>query len=112
MLVKNKDLEKKAHDILFESGWIRSFYYVLKVMRGNSVCTDLRIELNTYKWGRKVLFDKRDLLMEKIPDPYLKNEVFIAADDYMDTIRNTDYEIIEKIKSNTTNEKKENKDTD
>lgn len=110
--MKDKDLNMIAHDLLVDKGWIRSFYYVLKVMQGNSVCTDLRIEFNTYKWGRKTLFDKLNLLIEKIPDTYFKSQVFMAADDYMDTIRNTDYEIIEKIKSNMANENKEDKNTD
>lgn len=104
--MENKDFKKIAHSLLVEKDWIRSFYYVLKIMQGNSVCTDLRVEFNTYRWGRKVLFDKCNLLMEKIPNEVLKHEVFIITEDYMDTIRNTDYEIIEKIKSNMANENK------
>lgn len=94
----------KAHKILIESGWIRDYYFIKKVMNGNMNSTMVVHETSTRKWGLDAL--ERKLLKLKEKHPKLKGELSRMTYWYYDNISDFHDKVLSNIFDNMENSKK------
>lgn len=91
--------QEKARKIIFESGWIDDYYYIIKVMESCLRTTDVgkaNLQLSkTFSWGFRQLENKREVLC----DLYSKYTWYICnkMNNYRESLWDIRFKIQDKI---------------
>ena len=94
--------KEKAQRIMIESGWIKKYYYIIKVITSCDSSMNLQRPIKARKWGIDILRREYDVICKTPKAKKVKNELDKIFFIYTETV----YDIYEKVCSKVINNAK------
>lgn len=105
---KKSYTEKDARQVLIKEGWLRKYYYALKVLESCKKSKNLHTTINARRWAINILdLESLDLIRKKYPSE-LVNLIEDITFDFTEHIYDVHYETMKKIMDNSTNKVEKN----
>ena len=102
---KGAKLERqdKARDIMVKSGWIKKYYYILKVIKSCDSSNNVQSVMKARKWGLGILRRDYDLICKTPKAKKVQSELYDIFFSYTETLYDTYSQIFDKVVDNIKN---------
>ena len=102
---KDTKLERqnKAQRIMVKSGWIKKYYYILKVIKSCESSNNIQTTIKARKWGLDILRRDYDLICKIPKAKKVQSELYDIFFAYTETLYDTYNQIFDKVVDNIKN---------
>ena len=102
---KDTKLERqdKARDIMVKSGWIKKYYYILKVIKSCNSSNNIQTTIKARRWGLDILRRDYDLICKTPKAKKVQSELYDIFFSYTETLYDTYSQIFDKVVDNIKN---------
>ena len=102
---KDTKLERqdKARDIMVKSGWIKKYYYILKVIKSCDSSNNIQTTIKARRWGLDILRRDYDLICKTPKAKKVQSELYDIFFAYTETLYDTYNQLFDKVIDNIKN---------
>ena len=102
---KDTKLERqnKARDIMAKSGWIKKYYYILKVIKSCDSSNNIQATIKARRWGLDILRRDYDLICKTPKAKKVQSELYDIFFAYTETLYDTYNQMFDKVVDNIKN---------
>lgn len=102
---KDTKLERqdKARDIMVKSGWIKKYYYILKVIKSCDSSNNIQTTIKARRWGLDILRRDYDLICKTPKAKKVQSELYDIFFAYTETLYDTYNQMFDKVVDNIKN---------
>lgn len=99
---KDTKLERqnKARHIMVKSGWIKKYYYILKVIKSCESSNNIQTTIKARKWGLDILRRDYDLICKTPKAKKVQSELYDIFFAYTETLYDYYNEVFDKVVDN------------
>lgn len=102
---KDTKLERqdKARNIMAKSGWIKKYYYILKVIKSCDSSNNIQATIKAKRWGLDILRRDYDLICKTPKAKKVQSELYDIFFAYTETLYDTYNQMFDKVVDNIKN---------
>ena len=99
---KDTKLERqdKARDIMVKSGWLKKYYYILKVIKSCESSNNIQTTIKARRWGLDILRRDYDVICKTPKAKKVQSELYDIFFAYTETLYDTYNQVFDKVVDN------------